>query len=148
MGDGAKANMSGKKFERLINGILTDSGYQTSMCNDDTWYHKPENQKDKGFSDIMVFDDGIPSIRIECKFQNSQGSVSEKINYFFIPLLEGSFTEEHFVIVLSGEHFKKYTKIIPTLRKRALMFEKLSGKSITIIDYDSEDFLSCIRELI
>lgn len=151
MGDGAKSNMNyrnGVKFEDFILDELQTNGFSVSKKYKHVEYVKTEKITGIGRSDIMLFKDDKPFIRIECKSQKIGGSADEKIFSTLWPLMEGEFKEDYYIIVLRGDWANLAPGAIPKLRERAKFVHEISGHKATIIDYDNEDFMGIINKLV
>ena len=62
----------------------------------------------KSYSEFVIVTEAT-SIRIECKSQNTAGSVDEKIPYIFANCKDG-YIEDYIIIIIEGEGFKSGTK--------------------------------------
>lgn len=145
---GAKANQSGAMHEKTVEDALTglycekkDSSFLKEI--DLNTYEKhffisqPKFQNIYGSNsraDLLAFLGKNKVIRIECKKQESAGSVDEKIPFALINFFETSLCDiqENFcILVLEGEHFLNSTKgnsiidwAIEDIRKKNKYFQK------------------------
>ena len=115
MPQGGLANSSGNTLEKTIMGTLQSKGFE--IVN----YREWNNKKDKYGTELLLRNvpfttiyehDGNTEfllksakysldIRIECKWQQSPGSVDEKFPYLYLNCVE-RMPESHIIIVIDG----------------------------------------------
>ena len=117
---GSSANKQGKVLESTILPCLQRHGFQIERYS--TWTKKPEVYGDevvltnvpyqtiyghRGFTEFLLISKskGL-KVRIECKWQQSGGSVDEKLPYLYLNCIHGM-PESNIIIVLGGSGMKK-----------------------------------------
>ena len=136
MKQGTKANKSGHRLEDKVENII--------LNNLDVVAHKYSQTKDR--DDVLL--KHVPytniygntrcrsefllcyksrKVRIECKFQESAGSVDEKLPYLYMNFTQ-SIPEEEAIIVIEGNGFKKGAK--EWLRK------KCAGTKVSVMNLE------------
>lgn len=117
---GTLANISGNVLERTVKEVFLSKGFE--LVNFRKWnkekekygkellltnvpyqtiYNHPGNTEFLTLSEKYNF-----AIRIECKWQQSAGSVDEKLPYLYLNCIE-SMPENEIIIVIDGGGFKK-----------------------------------------
>lgn len=114
---GAQANKSGRVFENMMIPIFKDTGFEI-FTETDLRTKKPEGLqryiiKNASYTTIyneggrteFVIVDGDRRIRVEAKYQSTQGSVDEKYPYM---LLNGiyQYPESEIIFVVDGGGYK------------------------------------------
>jgi hypothetical protein len=121
---GSLANASGNVLEQTVKAVFQDKGFKLVS------YRESENHPEKYGTELLLTN--VPyttiykhsghteflarsqkynfEIRIECKWQQSAGSVDEKLPYLYLNCIE-SMPEKHIVIIIDGEGFKKGSKV-------------------------------------
>lgn len=116
MNQGKKANKTGKILERLVLSTFDEHGFEIVKHKDylknTAQYgqelllrHVPYNTLygTRGYSEYLVRSERYAlHIRIECKWQQSPGSVDEKFPYTYISCVE-AIPEDHVIIILGGD---------------------------------------------
>ena len=136
MKQGTKANKSGHRLEdRVENIILAGLGVvarkysQTEIRKNVLLKHVPYTNiygNTRCRSEFLLCYKSR-KVRIECKFQESAGSVDEKLPYLFMNFTK-SIPEEEAIIVIEGNGFKKGAK--EWLRK------KCAGTKVSVMSLD------------
>ncbi len=116
---GNLANASGNTLERAVQSVFQSKGF--TIINYRTW----ANAKARYGEELLLLNAPYTSIyghqgrteflatsvrysfeiRIECKWQQSNGSVDEKLPYLYLNAIE-AMPENHIVIVIDGNGFK------------------------------------------
>ncbi len=115
MQQGSLANSSGNTLEQTIVATLSSKGFTVVRHRD--WLRNPASYgcelllRNVPYQSIYGHDAKTEfvirseryglDIRVECKWQQSNGSVDEKFPYLYLNCLEGM-PEEHIIIVLDG----------------------------------------------
>ena len=124
---GTQANINGQIFERHIITQLEDKGLTVinskemdKIMRHNDWpslinelypggviikgrnYYKSIYNNPRCFSEYRIFKDDL-YFRLECKWQQGAGSVSEKIPYFYMNFIENNFPEPMCVFVHGGD---------------------------------------------
>jgi hypothetical protein len=128
MGDGVYANHTGNQLERTVRDLFSAAGFTLMRFRD------YENAR-AGLLGAMIEEDLLLSdvpytsiyghsgkteflalskrlglnMRIECKWQQSSGSVDEKLPYLYLNCLE-AMPEDQILIIIDGEGFKPGAK--------------------------------------
>ncbi len=128
MGDGLYANHTGNQLERTVRDLFSAAGF-TLMRHRDYEVARTGLLGATIGEDLLLSDVPYTSIyghsgkteflalskrlglnmRIECKWQQSSGSVDEKLPYLYLNCLE-AMPEEQILIVIDGEGFKPGAK--------------------------------------
>lgn len=121
---GGRANHTGKKLEDFVESTLAGDGFEIVTY--------PEWQKDqqaygpevlvkhvpftglyggRGFSEFVIHSQRIDPapIRIECKWQQSQGSVDEKLPFTYLNAIDGH-PEPWVILLVDGGGFREGAK--------------------------------------
>jgi len=120
MKQGAVAYYSGRDLENAVEGILKNSGIKSVKYSDWRISGKKACKKEKGIllkrvpyinifggrgrGEFLLSVNGKEDIRIECRAQNSRGSVDEKIPCLFENAC--AFKEKYVILVVEGNGFK------------------------------------------
>ena len=114
------ANRSGNTLEKTVSAVLASKGFQEVLYNH--WLKKPEHYSQelllrnvpystiyghKGTTEFLLKSKqyGLET-RIECKWQQSAGSVDEKFPYLYLNCVL-QVPEEHMLIILDGNGAKE-----------------------------------------
>lgn len=115
---GSLANMAGKQLENSVEDLFNANGV-TSMKYSE-WLNSNLEQPScmllkhvpyrniyggRGFGEFLFMSNKLPPVRIECRYQNSPGSVDEKLPFLFANCVNG-FNERDVIIVLEGNGYK------------------------------------------
>ena len=128
MGDGLYANHTGNQLERTVRDLFSGAGFALMRYRD---YAAQQGGliEELTEGDLLLEDVPYTSIyghsgkteflalskrlgmnmRIECKWQQSSGSVDEKLPYLYLNCLE-AMPEDQILIVIDGEGFKPGAK--------------------------------------
>lgn len=112
---GGLATKSGNTLEKTVIGTLTSQGFEAVMYRQ--WLKKPEAHGDelllrnvpyttiyghKGNTEFLLRSEKYDlEVRIECKWQQSAGSVDEKFPYLYLNAVE-AMPEKHIIIIVDG----------------------------------------------
>ena len=136
MNQGTKANKSGTRLEDKVEKIILDNLTVVSRKYSKTKDRKNVLLKHVPYTNIygstrcrseFVLCHLDRKIRIECKFQESAGSVDEKLPYLYMNFTQ-SIPEEEAIIVIEGNGFKKGAK--EWLRK------KCAGTKVSVMSLE------------
>lgn len=122
MTQGAIANVNGKIFEKQLIPLFTEHGYKVMLYSEfkkqgypldslpktvirqvpfeSIYHHKGKTEF------LLINNEKGRRIRIECKWQQSQGSVDEKLPYLYLNCVYG-FEETDIILLVDGAGFKK-----------------------------------------
>ena len=123
MAKGKSANITGNQLEKAVQTVLLDKGFEIEMYR--KWEKNPENYGKelllknvpfrtiyghKGNTEFLLLSEkyGL-RIRIECKWQQSAGSVDEKLPYLYLNTIE-AMPEKDIMILIDGDGFKSGAK--------------------------------------
>lgn len=117
---GTLANNSGNVLEQTVKTILSSKGFEKVRYIE--WSKKPEKfgrelllfnvpftsiYDHKGSTEFRLISDRHNlDIRIECKWQQSAGSVDEKLPYLYLNCIE-AMPEKHIIILIDGDGWKR-----------------------------------------
>lgn len=142
MKQGTKANKSGTRLEDKVENLLLDKFPIVSRKYSQTKVHKNVLLKHVPYTNIygntrcrseFLLCYKSRKIRIECKFQESAGSVDEKLPYLFMNFTK-SIPETEAIIVIEGNGFKKGAK--------EWLREKCSGTKVSVLSLkEFEDYV-------
>ena len=136
MKQGTKANKSGLRLEDKVENIILDNLEVVARKYSKTEIRKNVLLKHVPYTNIygntrcrseFLLCYKSRKIRIECKFQESAGSVDEKLPYLFMNFTK-SIPEEEAIIVIEGNGFKKGAK--EWLRK------KCAGTKVSVMNLE------------
>ncbi len=123
MAKGKSANITGNQLEKAVQTVLLGKGFEIEMYR--KWEKNPENYGKelllknvpfrtiyghKGNTEFLLLSEkyGL-RIRIECKWQQSAGSVDEKLPYLYLNTIE-AMPEKDIMILIDGDGFKSGAK--------------------------------------
>jgi hypothetical protein len=125
---GTLANDSGNLLEQTVKTVLSSKGLKKLRYRE--WLKNPEAfgkelllfnvpftsiYDHKGSTEFRLLSDRYSlDIRIECKWQQSAGSVDEKLPYLYLNCIE-AMPEKHIIILIDGDGWK--SGAIPWLKK-------------------------------
>lgn len=123
MKKGRKTNITGTQLEKAVQTVLIEKGFKIEMYR--KWAEKPENYGNelllknvpfetiyghKGNTEFLLISQQYNlRIRIECKWQQSAGSVDEKLPYLYLNTIE-AMPEKDIMILIDGDGFKSGAK--------------------------------------
>jgi len=123
MAKGKSANITGNQLEIAVQTVLLNKGFEIEMYR--KWEKKPKNYgkelllKNVPFETIyghhgnteflLLSEKHNLRIRIECKWQQSAGSVDEKLPYLYLNTIE-AMPEKDIMILIDGDGFKAGAK--------------------------------------
>ncbi len=123
MAKGKSANITGNQLEIAVQTVLLNKGFEIEMYR--KWERNPENYGKelllknvpfttiyghKGNTEFLLLSKKYNlRIRIECKWQQSAGSVDEKLPYLYLNTIE-AMPEKDIMILIDGDGFKKGAK--------------------------------------
>lgn len=148
---GRKANASGKKHEKCVRATLKAHTKYITSKESDAFRRKSWNCPVVLTSPEFICTSGVRAkadffwrpyknlrVRIECKTQNTNGSVDEKLNYV-LDNFERNFceldNENVCVLALEGEYFKTTERgqgTVAFMKTRAKEIEAKTGKRVFI----------------
>lgn len=145
MKQGAKAVMTGRLLEKLVESYIeslcipavpykkwiTDSDYYPKNSEGLLLSNVPYTSIYGGNSrgEFVLSMDGKPDVRIECRYQNSKGSVDEKLPFLFETAW--AFEESVVVLIVEGNGYKKGAK--PWLKNKC---DSVLHKQILMLDFN------------
>ena len=114
---GAQANLNGKIFERVLEPTFIEHGFEIMKERD--WLNAGAPEKNivikqmsyttiyghKGKTEFVVIPVPGRRIRIECKWQESAGSVDEKFPYMLANAVE-AYPEKEIILIVDGDGYK------------------------------------------
>ena len=123
MAKGQSANITGNQLEVAVQTVLLNKGFEIEMYR--KWEKKPEKYGKelllknvpfetiyghRGNTEFLLISEKYDlRIRIECKWQQSAGSVDEKLPYLYLNTIE-AMPEKDIMILIDGDGFKKGAK--------------------------------------
>lgn len=148
MASGSRANRSGRVLENVVESVFQTHGYRVLRYSE--WNRQPDRFADEsrlllknvpyttiyghqGRSEFVVVVQGEPLLRIECKWQQSPGSVDEKFPYLYLNAAE-MMEERTVLIIVDGGGAKP--RAIEWLRRAAQerLFLKEPDKMIRVMN--------------
>lgn len=149
MEKGRKTNITGNQLEVALQTVLMNKGFEIVMYREwdknkdkygkelllknvpyDTIYHH------KGNTEFLLISEKYDlKIRIECKWQQSAGSVDEKLPYLYLNAIE-SMPEKEIMILIDGDGFKKGAKmwLRNAVKEKLYTDETNKDKNVTVFD--------------
>lgn len=116
----ARVTRSGNTLEKTVIGALQTKGFQIESYHN--WLKDPKKYSreillmhvpfesiynHKGRTEFLLKSEKYKlEIRIECKWQQTSGSVDEKLPYLYLNAIE-KMPEDHIVVVIDGKGWKK-----------------------------------------
>lgn len=123
MEKGRKTNITGNQLEVAVQTVLSNKGFEIEMYR--KWEKNKENYgkelllKNVPFTTIyghggnteflLISEKHKIRMRIECKWQQSAGSVDEKLPYLYLNTIE-AMPEKNIMILIDGDGFKTGAK--------------------------------------
>lgn len=158
---GSLANASGNILEQTVKTVFQNKGFTIVP------YREREKHPDKYGTELLVTN--VPyttiynhpghteflaksdkykfEIRIECKWQQSAGSVDEKLPYLYLNTIE-AMPENHIVIIIDGEGFKKGSKIWLREVVKQKKYTSVANKNKTIEIFNLTEFITWANKLL
>jgi len=147
MEKGRKTNITGTQLEKAVQTVLIEKGFEIEMYS--IWSKNPDDYskeillknapfetiyEHKGRTEFLLLSKKYNlKIRIECKWQQSPGSVDEKLPYLYLNTIE-AMPEKDIMILIDGDGFKKGAKkwLRDAVKKRKYTTEKSNKKNIMV----------------
>ena len=147
MAKGKSANTSGNQLEIAVLTVLSNKGFEIEMYR--IWEKNPEKYGDElllknvpfetiyghgGNTEFLLISKKYSlRIRIECKWQQSAGSVDEKLPYLYLNTIE-AMPENDIMILIDGEGFKVGAKtwLRKAVKSKLYTTEKSKEKNIMV----------------
>lgn|SRR5690554_3620185 len=123
MAKGRSANITGNQLEIAVQTVLLNKGFEIEMFR--VWNKNPEKYGKelllknvpfetiyghRGNTEFLLISEKYKlRIRIECKWQQSAGSVDEKLPYLYLNTIE-AMPEKDIMILIDGDGFKAGAK--------------------------------------
>ena len=123
MAQGKSANITGNQLEIAVQTVLLNKGFEIEMYR--KWENNPEKHGKelllknvpfrtiyghKGNTEFLLLSEKYNlKIRIECKWQQSAGSVDEKLPYLYLNTIE-AMPEKDIMILIDGDGVKTGAK--------------------------------------
>ncbi|GIV46345.1 MAG: 4-diphosphocytidyl-2C-methyl-D-erythritol kinase [Ignavibacterium sp.] len=120
MGKGQKGNITGNQLEAAVKTVLSGKGFKIVKYRD--WIKTPHKfgdellltnvpyttiYKHKGNTEFLLISKKYNcTIRIECKWQQTSGSVDEKLPYLYLNVIE-AMPEDKILILIDGRGWKE-----------------------------------------
>ncbi|AFH50142.1 Site-specific DNA methylase [Ignavibacterium album JCM 16511] len=120
MGKGQKGNITGNQLEAAVKTVLSGKGFEIVKYRE--WAKSPSNfgnellltnvpyttiYKHKGNTEFLLISKKYNcTIRIECKWQQTSGSVDEKLPYLYLNVIE-AMPEGKILILIDGKGWKE-----------------------------------------
>lgn len=158
---GFLANASGNILEQTIKTVFQNKGFQITTYRE--WKKHPEKYgadllltnvpyttiyNHPGHTEFLAKSEKYKfEIRIECKWQQSAGSVDEKLPYLYLNCIE-SMPEGYIVIVIDGEGFKKGSKIWLREAVRQKKYTTTANRDKTIEVFSLAEFITWANKLL
>jgi PD-(D/E)XK nuclease superfamily domain len=117
---GNLANASGNALEQAVKSVFQSKGF--TIVNYSEWIKSPDLHgkellllnapytsiySHQGRTEFLAMSERYNfKIRIECKWQQSSGSVDEKLPYLYLNAIE-AMPENHILIIIDGDGFKE-----------------------------------------
>lgn len=155
MAKGKSANITGNQLEKAVQTVLLDKGFEIEMYR--KWAKNPEKYGKelllknvpfttiyghKGNTEFLLLSEKYDlKIRIECKWQQSSGSVDEKLPYLYLNTIE-AMPEKNIMILIDGDGFKAGAK--KWLRKAAKekLYTNESNKDTNVTVFSLAQFFT------
>ncbi len=148
MKKGRKTNITGTQLEKAVQTVLLEKGFEIEMYR--KWEKNPENYgkelllKNVPFTTIyghggnteflLLSEKYNLRIRIECKWQQSAGSVDEKLPYLYLNSIE-AMPEKDIMILIDGDGFKAGAKtwLRNAAKEKLYTTEENKDTNVTVI---------------
>lgn len=147
MKKGRKTNITGTQLEKAVQTVLLEKGFEIEMYR--KWKKNPEKYGEElllknvpfetiyghhGNTEFLLISKKYDlKIRIECKWQQSAGSVDEKLPYLYLNSIE-AMPENNIMILIDGDGFKAGAKkwLINAVESRLYTTESNENKEIKV----------------
>ncbi len=158
---GGKANRTGSVLEAIVTSTLSTHGFEVVLYRE---YQKEPTRYGtelllrnvpyttlygtRGFTEFLIRSERYNlETRIECKWQQSAGSVDEKLPYTYLSCAE-SVPEDDIIILIDGDGFRDGAKswIREAAAQRRYIPAECPGKSIKVMS--STEFLTWVNNMI
>ncbi|MDR1912773.1 MAG: hypothetical protein LBQ52_10585 [Helicobacteraceae bacterium] len=119
MNQGTKSNVSGSQLEEAVKTVLIAKGFE--LVGYSQWVKNPKNYSDElllknvpfksiyghiGKTEFLLISKRRDmKIRIECKWQQTSGSVDEKLPYLYLNVIE-AMPEQTIMILIDGKGWR------------------------------------------
>lgn len=159
MEGGRRANRSGRVLENVVESVFEAHKYKIVSYSE--WAKQPTRYDEDrlllknvpyktiyghtGRSEFVVLLGGKPRIRIECKWQQSPGSVDEKFPYLYLNAVE-AMPESTVVIIVDGGGAKE--SAVAWLRRAAEDRLYVTDPSKTILVFDGSGFIRWANDVL
>ena len=156
MSKGQKTNITGTQLEKAVQTVLSGKGFQIEMFR--KWKMNPENYgkelllKNVPFTTIyghggnteflLLSEKHNLQIRIECKWQQSAGSVDEKLPYLYLNTIE-AMPEKDIMILIDGDGFKQGAKTWLRNAVNKKLYTNDSNKNTNVMVFSLAEFFAC-----
>lgn len=155
MAKGRSANITGNQLEIAVQTVLLNKGFEIEMYR--KWQKNPKNYgkelllKNVPFETIyghrgnteflLISEKYNLRIRIECKWQQSAGSVDEKLPYLYLNTIE-AMPEKDIMILIDGDGFKKGAKIWLRNAVKQKLYTNETNNDTNIMVFSLADFFT------
>lgn len=152
---GRKTNITGNQLEIALQTVLQNKGFEIVMYR--VWEKNKEKYgkelllknvpyetiyNHKGNTEFLLLSEqyGL-KMRIECKWQQSAGSVDEKLPYLYLNAIE-KMPEKDIMILIDGDGFKKGAKMWLRNAVKDRLYINESNKDKNVIVFDLTEFFT------
>lgn len=155
MNKGRKTNITGTQLERAVQNVLIEKGFEIVMYR--AWikntkkYGKELLLKNVPFTTIynhsgnteflLISEKYDLKIRIECKWQQSAGSVDEKLPYLYLNTIE-AMPENDIMILIDGDGFKAGAKTWLRNAAKNKIYTNEKNRETNVIVYSLTEFFT------
>jgi len=155
MAKGKSANITGNQLEVAVQTVLSNKGFEIEMYR--KWGKNPEKYGKelllknvpfqtiyghKGNTEFLLISEkyGL-RIRIECKWQQSAGSVDEKLPYLYLNTIE-AMPEKDIIILIDGDGFKTGAKSWLRNAVKEKLYTTDENKSTNVMVFSLAEFFT------
>lgn len=149
MGKGKKSNITGNQLESAVKTVLSQKGFNIVKFRE--WIKSPTKfgdevlltnvpfttiYKHRGNTEFLLISKKYNcTIRIECKWQQTSGSVDEKLPYLYLNIIE-AMPEEKILILIDGKGWKQgaIEWLKDSVKNKKYMAENAPKKEILIFN--------------
>ncbi len=155
MEKGRSANITGNQLEVAVQTVLLNKGFEIEMYRE--WEKKPEKYgkelllknvpfktiyNHKGNTEFLLISERYNlRIRIECKWQQSAGSVDEKLPYLYLNTIE-AMPEKNIMILIDGDGFKAGAKTWLRNAVKEKLYTTEENKDTNIMVFSLAEFFT------
>ncbi len=155
MSKGRSANITGNQLEIAVQTVLLNKGFEIEMYR--KWQKKPENYGKelllknvpfetiyghRGNTEFLLMSEKYDlRIRIECKWQQSAGSVDEKLPYLYLNTIE-AMPEKDIMILIDGDGFKKGAKTWLKNAVKQKLYTNETNNDTNVMVFSLADFFT------